>query len=171
MVFLCKLSWFDLTRLAILNKNCVLANELLISSKHSLFFWLIKQRNRLFVPIVYIIVLLLWFVGEMFEVQLVGNEFIMISTDKRFASGSFPAQRSLGFWLAPGKSKTKRANYPRWTCVISGMKVQKGDWRFRNECFQCKQASLSCLVSLDVLWRVYDHRKVGLMKMSSGKPF
>lgn len=46
----------------------------------------------------------------MFEVHLVDNEFIMISTDKPFASRSFPVQRSPGFGLALGKSKTKRAN-------------------------------------------------------------
>lgn len=36
----------------------------------------------------------------MFEVQLFGNEFIMISTDKRFDSRPFPFWRSPGFELA-----------------------------------------------------------------------
>ena len=59
----------------------------------------------------------------MFEVQLFGYEFIMISTDKRFDSRSFPFWRSPGFKLASGKFKTKLANYPCWTYITSPMKV------------------------------------------------
>ena len=58
----------------------------------------------------------------MFEVQLFGNEFIMISTDKRFDSRSFPFWCSPGSKLALGKFKTKLANYPCCTYITSPMK-------------------------------------------------
>lgn len=87
----------------------------------------------------------------MFEVQLFGNEFIMISTDKQFSARSFPVWRSPGFELGSRKSKNKHGNYPSWTYIISAIKVRKGDWHFRREKFHGKQVTQSCLVSPDIL--------------------
>lgn len=72
--------------------------------------------------------------GGTFEDQLFVNDFIMISTDKRFGTLSFhfPFCALWDLVFAQRKSKTNYANYASWTPIISAINTLKMYWRFRN---------------------------------------